>query len=81
MEDIWNNKPVGYLTDLRKRNKNTKLYKVKLQPYTRISYEIHEVTIRARNKDAASLIAREEVLKQYTDKKIDGWFYRGITEL
>ena len=81
MEDIWNTKPVGYLADLRKRNKNTKLYKVKLQPYTRILYDIHEVTIRARDRDNASLLARSEVLKQYTDKQIDGWIIKGIDVL
>ena len=81
MEDIWNNKPVGYLKDMMKRNKNTSLYKVKLQPYQRWLLDIHEVEIRAKNKDEATTLAQKEIRSKYPDQQIDGWLIKGVTEV
>ena len=81
MEDIWNNKPVGYLKDMMKRNKKTPLYKVKLQPYQRKLLDVHEVEIRAKKKDDAVMLAQNEIRKKYADQQIDGWFIKGVTEI
>jgi hypothetical protein len=81
MEDIWNNKPVGYLKYLMKRNKKASLYKVKLQPYQRKLLDEHEVEVRAKKKDDAVMLAQNETRKKYPDQQIDGWFIRGVTEI
>jgi len=81
MEDIWNNKPVDYLKTMMKRNKNTSLYKVTVQPYERKLHDIHEVEIRAKNRDDAILLAQQHVRKLGTDQKIDGWIIKGVTKI
>ena len=81
MEDIWNNKPVDYLKTMMKRNKNTSLYKVTIQPYERKLHDIHEVEIRAKNRDDAIFLAQQHVRKLGTDQKIDGWVIKGATKI
>jgi hypothetical protein len=81
MEDIWNNKPVGYLKDLMKRNKKSSLFKVAVQPYERKLHDLHEVEVRAKNRDDAIAFAQKESRSKYTDKKIDGWIIKGVTKI
>jgi hypothetical protein len=81
MEDIWNNKPVGYLKDLLKKNKNTSLYKVTIQPYERMLYDLHEVEVRAKNRDDAIALAQQHVKRLSNDYKIDGWIIKGATKI
>ena len=81
MEDIWNNKPVGYLKTMMKRNKNTSLYKVTIQPYERKLHDIHEVEIRAKNRDDAIALAQQHVKRIGIDQKIDGWLIKGATKI
>jgi hypothetical protein len=81
MEDIWNNKPVGHLKYLMKRNKNTSLYKVTIQPYERKLHDIHEVEIRAKNRDDAIALAQQHVKRIGIDQKIDGWLIKGVTKI
>jgi hypothetical protein len=44
-------------------------------------YEIHDVTIRARDKDNATSLARAEIMKQYKDKQIDGWIIKKVEKI
>jgi len=81
MEDIWNNKPVGYLKNMMKRNKNTSLYKVTVQPYERKLHDMHEVKIRAKNKDDATYLAQKQIRSEYTDQQIDGWLIKGVIKI
>jgi len=81
MEDIWNNKPVDYLKTMMKRNKNTSLYKVTIQPYERKLHDIHEVEIRAKNRDDAIALAQQHVKRIGIDQKIDGWVIKGATKI
>jgi hypothetical protein len=76
MEDIWNNKPYGYLKTLKKKFKGKKKYKVKLQPYAYKFYETYEVEVMARNISDSYAEARLVVMEKIEDKKsIDGWRY------
>jgi hypothetical protein len=81
MEDIWNNKPVDYLKTMMKRNKNTSLYKVTVQPYERKLHDMHDVEVRAKNRDDACILAQQQIKSKYTDQKIDGWIIKGVTKI
>jgi len=81
MEDIWNNKPVDYLKTMMKRNKNTSLYKVTVQPYERKLHDTHTVEVRAKNRDDALALAQQHVKKLDNDYKIDGWIIKGVTKI
>jgi hypothetical protein len=81
MEDIWNNKPVDYLKTMMKKNKNTSLYKVTVQPYERKLHDMHDVEIRAKNRDDAVALAQQHVKKLGNDYKIDGWIIKGVTKI
>ena len=81
MEDIWNNKPVDYLKTMMKRNKNTSLYKVTVQPYERKLHDMHDVEVRAKNRDDACILAQQQIRSKYTDKQIAGWLIKGVTKI
>jgi hypothetical protein len=73
MEDIWQNKPYGYWTQLRKINKGKKRFKVKIQPYTYNNYEVREVMVMAKNKDSAFDEAKFLLYDEYKPTGLDGW--------
>lgn len=81
MEDIWSNKPVGYLSSLKKSLKGTKMYKIKLTPlrYTELTTEVY--TVRARNVDEAQMNARQEWYTKYSTVhgRPDAWRYNNVT--
>ena len=81
MEDIWNNKPVDHLKYLMKKNKNTSLYKVTIQPYERKLHDIHEVEVRAKNRDDAIALAQQQIRSKYTFQQIGGWIIKGATKI
>jgi len=81
MENIWNNKPVGYLAGLRKKIKKTTLYKVTVQPYERKLYDMHEVEVRAKNYNDATNLAQNQIRSKYIGQQIDGWLFKGVTKI
>jgi hypothetical protein len=81
MEDIWNNKPVDYLKDFMKKNKKTTLYKVTVQPYERKLHDMHDVEVRAKNRDDAIALAQKEIKNKYPDQQIGGWLIKGVTKI
>lgn len=81
MEDVWNNKPVDYLKNFMKKNKKTSLYKITVQPYERKLHDMHDVEVRAKNRDDAVFLAQQHVKKLGTDKKIDGWIIKKVEKV
>lgn len=73
MEDIWNNKPVGFLKIETSRRKGLKKFSVVIQPYVKTLYDIHCLTVNAKNREDSFYQAKLEVAKLYEGKKIDGW--------
>lgn len=73
MEDIWNNKPVGFLKSALASRKGMKKFSVTIQPYKKDMYDSHNVVVIAKNREASFLQAKVEVSKLYEGKKIDGW--------
>ena len=73
LEDIWNNKPVGYLKDYMKKIKSTKLYDVQVQPFRYDYMEKFSTVVRAKNRDEAYRSAQEEFRSKDRSVKIDGW--------
>lgn len=75
MEDIWNNKPYGYLKVLKKKLKNKKKYRVKLQPYSYNFHDTYEIEVMAKDSADSYVEAKNIVIEKLKDKKIDGWRY------
>lgn len=73
MEDIWQNKPYGYWTRLRKINKGKKRFKVKIQPYKMDYYEVRELVVMAKNKTSAFDAAKFQIYDEYKPTGLDGW--------
>lgn len=73
MEDIWENKPYGYLKQRKKLNK----YKVKLRPYAYIWYDAEELDILAKNIDDSYYEAKNIIREKYKGKTIDGFSLLG----
>lgn len=73
MEDIWQNKPYGYWTQLRKINKGKKRYKVKIQPYKNDYYEVRELIVMAKNKASAFDEAKFQIYDEYKTSGLDGY--------
>lgn len=70
LEDIWNNKPYGYFTQLRKNSKNFKRFKVTAVPYKKITFEMINTTVYAatassREVEQAKSELRKEILAKY----------------
>lgn len=79
MEDIWQNKPIGYFATLKKRLKDTKKYRLQLEPYTYnyLPKEIFEV--RAKTIGDAQFEARSLYREKHKDLRPDGYIYRNLT--
>jgi hypothetical protein len=73
MEDVWNNKPYGYWTHLRKNNKGMKRFKVKIQPYKTDYYEVRELVVIAKNKESAFDEAKFQIYDEYKSTGLDGY--------
>ena len=72
MEDIWYNKPYGYLFSYKKKMKGTKMYRVFL---TSINYNYgprEEFEVRGSSKLDAEITARNEYIKKY-NMRPDAW--------
>lgn len=81
MEDIWSNKPVGYLSSIKKSLKGTRMYKIKVTPFSYNNLVSDTFTIRARNIDEAQMNARQEWYTKYSEVhgRPDGWRYNNVT--
>ena len=60
MEDIWNNKPIDYLKNIVKKNKNLKKYKVTFKPYSYTYHDEITATVMAKNSRDAEFAANRE---------------------
>lgn len=78
MEDIWHNKPVGYLKTEKARLKKYKKYICSVQPY-KYDYGVHEeFVVLAVSKYDAELRATDEYKKKhniegYINSPYYGW--------
>lgn len=81
MEEIWRDKPVGYFQNLKKSLKNTKKYKIQIEPYTYnyLPKEIFE--IRAKNIGEAQIEARSNYITKHKNLRPDGYIYRNLSQL
>ena len=79
MEDIWKNKPVGYFSTLKKTLKNTKKYRIQVEPYTYnyLPKEIFEV--RAKSIGNAQIMVRSEYVSKHKNLRPDGYIFRNKT--
>ena len=70
LEDIWNNKPYGYFTQLRKNSKNLKKFEVTAIPYKKTTYPQLKTSVYAskstsREVEQAKSDLRKEILAKY----------------
>lgn len=79
MEDIWNNKPVGYWERYKKTLKGTKEYKIKISPYTRNYLPEETFTVRAKNIADAQLEARSMYVTKYNTVRPDAYIFRNVS--
>lgn len=69
LEDIWNNKPYGYFTNLRKNSKNLKRFEVHAQPYKRLDVEVFKTTVYAVSASSTQIEdAKKDLRKQILEK-------------
>jgi hypothetical protein len=81
MEDIWYNKPVGYLQTLKKKLAKSKKYKVTLEPYTKIRHKCVTVEIISTSRELAAEQAKRDLTEKLNKNGItvDG-FYQTVSE-
>ncbi len=70
LEDIWNNKPYGYFTQLRKNSKNLKKFNVIATPYKKTYFPNMNMIVYASSADSkeienAKTTMRKEILAKY----------------
>ena len=70
LEDIWNNKPYGYFTQLRKNSKNLKKFEVIAIPYKKTTYPQLKTNVYAskstsREIEQAKSDLRKQILVKY----------------
>ncbi len=79
MEDIWQNKPVGYFATLKKTLKGTKTYRLKVMPYKYDYLPEGIFVVRAKRIEDAQIFAREEWYKKFPDYgRPDAWRYSNL---
>lgn len=71
MEDIWQNKSVGYFQNLKKTLKKSKRYKVMLEPYSIIRHEVIVKEVIASDKQSAVWQVKNEAGKIVRERGID----------
>ena len=79
MEDIWQNKPVGYFSTFKKNFKGTKHYKIALEPYTYAKMQREVFEVRAKNVEYAVSEAKIMLRQKYPNLAVDGYFVNNIT--
>jgi hypothetical protein len=79
MEDIWQNKPVGYFATLKKSLKGTKKYRLQLEPYTYNYLPKEIIEVRAKTICDAQMLARSEYINKHKNLRPDGYIYRNLT--
>jgi len=70
LEDIWNNKPYGYFTQLRKNSKNLKKFNVTAVPYKKTTYQmlntiVYASTASSREVEQVKSNLCKEILAKY----------------
>jgi hypothetical protein len=70
LEDIWNNKPYGYFTQLCKNSKNFKKFEVTAIPYKKTTYPLVKTSVYALKStshevEQAKSDLRKEILAKY----------------
>lgn len=75
MEDIWNNKPVGYLRTFKKNQKGVKAFQVTIQGYERKLHPEETFTILSKRMDDAKWEAQNLLRNKYPELKFEGYFY------
>lgn len=79
MEDIWHNKPIGYLDKIKKSLKGTKNYNIVLEPYNYARMQSEVFVIRAKNTEEAVREAKAKFRIKYPSVVVDGYFVKNIT--
>lgn len=72
MEDIWYNKPYGYIVSLEKKLKGSKMYRVKLTAINYTPGPSEELEVRGSSKLDAEITAKNEYIKKY-NLRPDAW--------
>lgn len=72
LEDIWNNKPYGYFTELRKKNNLKKLKKYKVEAtihglICKKELEVRDISPVGREVDKIKSILRQQIIQEYGD--------------
>ena len=80
MEDIWNNKPIGYLKDFLKRQKKVKKYVIKICSVSsdenpQETFVIESLGSSANHKWMAEQEAIKLYKQKYPDLKHSSWRY------
>lgn len=73
LEDIWNNKPYGYIKTINKKLKKSKKFSVSLQPITYTYHEKYTTEVVALNETDAYQEAKSEYIKKYPEININAW--------
>ncbi len=61
LEDIWNNKPYGYFTNMMKNMKGKKKYKVLCTAYEKVDIAKEESVVFAKSSDKAIKLASNDL--------------------
>lgn len=80
MEDIWNNKPIGYLKERLKKIKTTHNFIVNIEGVTMTVGPKERFLIRAKKADEAFDFAKFEYKKKHPNIKVDSWRYNARKE-
>lgn len=75
MEDIWNNKPIGYFKSLVTSKKKLKKYKVSITPFKTQWFEKKQYEVLAKNKADAEDQARLLYMQQVKKEDYEGFRY------
>ena len=76
MEDIWNNKPVKYLSMLKKERKGRKVFKVTIQGYEYKMHEPETFEILSKYKEDAKWTAQSMLRQKYPNIPFEGYKYK-----
>lgn len=70
LEDIWNNKPYGYFTNLMKKinSGNFKKYTICVKPYRLIPLDGREMTIFSNGLNSAEIFDTQIELKKWAEQ-------------
>lgn len=79
MEDIWYNKPVGYFSTLKKTLKNTRKYRIQVEPYTYNYLPKETFEVRAKTVQEAQMHVRLNYVEKHKNLRPDGYVYRILT--